>query len=53
MKYSTEPGKRKYVEDNVFLVIYIRFGDQYDEMLMDTATKTGIDTQKTASKRVT
>ena len=52
MKYSIEPEKRKYVED-FFLVIYIRFGDQYGEKLMDTATKTGIYTQKTASKRVT
>ena len=29
-----------------------RFGDKYDKKLMDTATKTGIDAAKTASKRV-
>ena len=29
-----------------------KFGDKYGKKLMDTATKTGIDTAKTASKRV-
>ena len=29
-----------------------KFGDKYDKKLMDTATKTGIDAAKTASKRV-
>ena len=28
------------------------FGDKYGKELMDTATKTGIDVAKTASKRV-
>ena len=28
------------------------FGDRYGKKLMDTATKTGIDAAKTASKRV-
>ena len=28
------------------------FGDKYSKKLMDTATKTGIDAAKTASKRV-
>ena len=28
------------------------FGDKYGKKLMDTATKTGIDAAKTASKRV-
>ena len=27
-----------------------KFGDKYDKKLMDTATKTGIDAAKTASK---
>ena len=29
-----------------------KFGDKYGKELMDTATKTGIDPAKTASKRV-
>ena len=29
-----------------------KFGDKYGKKLMDTATKTGIDASKTASKRV-
>ena len=29
-----------------------RFGDKYDKRLMNTATKTEMDTAKTASKRV-
>ena len=30
----------------------VKFGDKYGKKLMDTATKTGIDVAKTASKRV-
>ena len=29
-----------------------KFGDKYGKRLIDTATKTGIDAEKTASKRV-
>ena len=29
-----------------------KFGDKYGKILMDTATKTGMDAAKTASKRV-
>ena len=29
-----------------------KFGDKHGKKLMNTATKTGIDTEKTASKRV-
>ena len=29
-----------------------RFGDKYGKKLMDTATKAGIDTVETASKRI-
>ena len=29
-----------------------RFGDKYGNKLMDTATKAGIDTAETASKRI-
>ena len=36
----------------VFLSFAGKFGNKYGKQLMDTATKTGIDAAKTASKRV-
>ena len=52
MRYSTEPKLRKYVKGYVFLSFARKFGDKYCKKLMDTATKTGVDAAKTASKRV-
>ena len=52
MRYSTEPRFRKYVKGYGFLSFPRKFGDKYGKKLMDTATKTGIDAAKTASKRV-
>ena len=52
MRYSTEPKYRKYVKRYRFLSFARKFGDRYGKQLMDTATKTGIDAAKTASKRV-
>ena len=52
MRYSTEPRFRKYVKGYGFLSIARKFGDKYRKKLMDNATKTGIDTAKTASIRV-
>ena len=52
MIYSTEPRFRKYVEGYGFLSFARKFGDKYGKKLMDTATKTGIDAAKTASKQV-
>ena len=52
MRYSTEPRFRKYVKGYGFLSFAGTFGDKYGKKLMDTATKTGIDAAKTASKRV-
>ena len=52
MRYSTEPKYRKYVKRYNFLSFTKRFDAKYGKKLMDTATKTGIDTAKTASKRV-
>ena len=52
MRYSTEPRFRKYVKGYGFLSFARKFGDKYGKKLMDTATKTGIDVAKTASKRV-
>ena len=52
MRFSTEPKFRKYVKGYDFLSLARKFGDKYGKKLIDTATKTGIDTAKTASKRV-
>ena len=52
MRYSTEPKFRKYIKGYGFLSFARKFGDIYGKKLMDTATKTGIDAAKTASKRV-
>ena len=52
MRYSAEPKFRKYVEGYGFLSFARKFGDRYGKKLIDTATKTGIDAVKTASKRV-
>ena len=52
IRYSTEPKYTKYVEGYGFLSFARKFEDKYGKKLMDTATKTGIDAAKTASKRV-
>ena len=52
MIYSTEPRFRKYVKGYGFLSFARRFGDKYGKKLMNTATETGINAAKTASKRV-
>ena len=52
MRYSTKPKFRKYVKGYGFLSFARKVGDKYGKKLKDTATKTGIDTAKTASRRV-
>ena len=52
MRYSTEPRFRKYIKGYGFLSFARKFGDKYGKKLIDTATKTGIDAAKTASKRI-
>ena len=52
MRYLTPPKYRKYVRGYDFLSFAIKFGDKYGKKSMDTATKTGIDAAKTASKTV-
>ena len=52
MRYSLEPKYRKYVKGYGFLSFLIKFGDKYGKKLLDTATKTGIDSAKLASKKV-
>ena len=52
MRYSTKPRFRKYVKGYGFLSFARTFGNKYGKKIIDTATKTGIDAAKTASKRV-
>ena len=52
MRYSIEPRFRKYVKGYGFLSFAKNFGNKYGKKLMATATKTGIDGAKAASKRV-
>ena len=52
MRYSTEPKYRKYIKEYGFLSFAKKVGDKYGKKLKGTATKTGIDAAKTASKRV-
>ena len=52
MRYSAEPKYGKYIKGYWFLSFGWKFGDKYGEILIDTATKIGIDAAKTASKRV-
>ena len=52
MRYWTEPRFRKYVKGYGFLSFARKLGDKYGKKMIDTATKTGIDAAKTASKRL-
>ena len=52
MRFSTKPRFRKYVKGYGFLSFARKVGNKYGKNLMDTATKSGIDPAKTASKRV-
>ena len=52
MRYSIEPKFRKYVKGYNFLPFARNFKDEYGKKLIDTASKTGIDDPKSASKRV-
>ena len=52
MKCLTEHKCRKYVKGYDFLSFARKFGNKYGKKLMNTATKTGIDAAKTASKGV-
>ena len=50
MRYSTKSTFIKYVRGYGFLSFSRKHGGKYVKKLMDTATKTGIDAAKTASK---
>ena len=51
MGYSLEPTKRKYLKEYGFLSFARKYG-KYSKKLMYTATRTGIDAARTASKSV-
>ena len=46
MRYSLEPKYRKYVQGSGFLSFARKVGNKYGKKLMDTATKTGINTAR-------
>ena len=52
MRHRTETRYRKYVKDYGFLSFARNVGYEDGKKLMDTATKTGIDAAKAASKRL-
>ena len=53
MRYSAKPRKIKYIEGYFFFLSFAKkIENKYAKNFMDTAIKTGIDTPKTASKRV-
>ena len=51
MRYSTEPKYGNYVRGYGFLSFARKFVNKYGKKLIDTATKTGMNITKTASKR--
>ena len=50
MRYSTESKYRKDIEGYGFLSFARTFGDKYCKILIDTATKTGINATKNISE---
>ena len=52
MRYSTKPRFRKHVKGYGFLSFAKNFSNKYGKKLMDTATKTGMDAAKIASKKL-
>ena len=52
MRYSTQLKFRKYFKEYGFLSFARKFGDKYGKKVMDTATKTGMDAARIASKKV-
>ena len=50
--YSIEPRKIKQVNGYGFLPFSRNLSTKFEKKLIDTATKTGVDTAKSASKKV-
>ena len=51
-RYSIKPRTRTYVKGYGFLSFAINLPNKYGKKLLNTATKTGLDTLKTAPKKV-
>ena len=51
-QYSTEPRTRKDVKEYGFFSFARNLCNKYGKQLLDTATNTGLDAPKTASKKV-
>ena len=52
MRYLTQSKFRKNVKGYDFLSFARKIGDKYGKKLIDTATKTGMNAAKAASKKV-
>ena len=52
MRYSTELKYRKCIKGKYITYIFFDFQENFVINMVDTASKTGIDAAKTASKRV-
>ena len=50
--YSIEQRTRKYIKGYGFLSFTRNISNKYGKQLLDTATKTGLDALKSASKKV-
>ena len=51
-RYYIEPKTRKYVKGYIFLSFSRNLSNIHGKQLLNTAAKTGLDTLKTASKKV-
>ena len=51
MRYSFERKYRKYVQGYGFLSLARKFGDKYGKILMNTATKTGLNAAKKVAEK--
>ena len=51
--FSIEPRTRKYVKEYGFLSFSRNLTSKYEEKILNTVTKIGLDASKTTSKKVT
>ena len=50
-RYSIDPREKRYVKGNRFLLFTRNLLDKYGEKVLDTATKTTLDSAKISSKK--
>ena len=51
-RYSIEPRTSKYIKGYIFISFARNLSNKFGKQLLDTATKTGLNTLKTSSKTV-